>query len=111
MWNKIKNLFTKTYKKTLFYEEYESPIRYGYKPEHKVKTYIQIQRVFDLKEGLRYVVSVPNVSWCQRKLQDAWIRILEHESIGMAKYNRLKEDMTSQDLFRTLDPDYRKKNK
>jgi hypothetical protein len=109
MINKIKKLLNKTYSKVLFYEEYESPIRYGYKPEHKVKTYIKITRCFDLREGLRYVVTVPNVSWCYRNLQKAMIRILEHESIGMAKYNRMKEDMQRQDLFRLVDPDCKSK--
>jgi hypothetical protein len=105
----MKNLFKNTYKKILYYKEYESPIRYGYKPEHKVKSYVKITKIFDFKEGLRYVVTVPNVSYCYKKLKDAFLRVLEHESIGMAKYNRLKEDMTRQDLFRTLNLDYIKK--
>jgi hypothetical protein len=109
MINKIKNLLTKTYSKTLFYREYDSPIRYGYKPEHRVKSYVKIQRHFDFKEGLRYSVTVPNITWCLRNKQEALMKILEHESIGMAKYNKLKEDIQRQDLFRTLDPDYKKK--
>lgn len=108
MINKIKNLLTKTYKKVLIHKEYSSGIRYGYKPEHKVQSYITVTRCFDFREGLRYIVSVPNVSYCYPKLKDAMLRAIEHESIGMAKYNRLKEDMTRQNLFRTLDPDYKR---
>lgn len=108
MINKIKNLLTKTYKKVLIHKEYSSGIRYGYEPHHRVKSYITITRYFDLREGLRYVVTVPNVSYCYPKLQDALLRAIEHESIGMAKYNRLKEDLYKQNLFKTLDPNYKK---
>ena len=37
-------------RKVLFHKEYEAPIKYGYKPEHKVKTYIEFIMWFDFKE-------------------------------------------------------------
>lgn len=92
----------KTFEKILFYKEYESPIRYGYKPDHRVKTYIEFTMYFDFKEWLRFTVSVPNVSYCYRNPFKAFVRALEHESIGMAKYNRLKEDMNNSELWNSL---------
>jgi hypothetical protein len=91
------------FKKTLYYREYFSPVFWGNKPEHKVKSYVEIKMCFDFKEGLRFTVSAPNVSWCYRNPLKALLRILEHESIGMAKYNKLKEDIRRQGLDRKLD--------
>lgn len=93
----------KTRTKTIYYKEYESPIAWGYKPEHKVKSYIRIQSHFDFKEGLRFSVTVPNVAYCHRNPFKALLRALEHESIGMGKYNRLKEDTRSCGLWKKLD--------
>jgi len=92
----------KTYKKVLFYEEYESPIRYGYKLEHRVKTYIAFTMYFDFKEGLRFTVSVSNAAFCYRNPFKSFIKALEYKGIGMAKYNRLKEDMNRSDLWNKL---------
>jgi len=90
-------------KKILYYKEYESPIFYGYKPEHKVKSYIKITMYFDFKEWLRFSVDVLNISCCYSNPIKAILRMLEHESIGMAKYNKLKKDIRSQGLDRKLD--------
>jgi hypothetical protein len=93
----------KTFKKTLFYKEYESPIAYGYKPEHTIKTYIEVNMYFDFKQWLRFSVSVPNFSCCKRNPFKAFIRVLEHESIGMSKYQRMKEDTRACGLYRKID--------
>jgi hypothetical protein len=89
-------------KKVLYQNEYESPIFYGYKSEHKVKSYVKVTMAFDFREGLRFCVSVPNASRCYRNLIKAFLNILEHESIGMAKYNRLKDDVRNKDLVNKL---------
>ena len=93
----------KTIKKVLFKEEYESPIAYGYKAEHKVKTYIEVTAWFDFKEGLRFSVGVANVSFCERNPFKALIRTLEHESIGMQKYQQMKEDSRKCGAYKKLD--------
>ncbi len=49
--------------KVLYCKEYDSPIAYGYKPEHRVKSYFKLIMAFDFKEGLRFTAQVPNVSW------------------------------------------------
>ncbi|AGF56441.1 hypothetical protein B0P06_005292 [Clostridium saccharoperbutylacetonicum] len=89
----------KTWTKTIFEKEYTSKTS---KMDRQIITYIKIQVHFDFKEGLRYSVSVPNCSFCKRKLKDALIRALEHESIGMQKYNCLKEICTSKRLWNQI---------
>ena len=93
----------KILKKTLFYKEYESPIAYGYEKEHKVNAYIEVTAYFDFKEGLRFTVGVANASFCYRNPIKAFIRALEHESIGMGKYQRMKDDVRSCGLYNKLD--------
>lgn len=89
-------------RKIIYYKEYELPIAYGYKPEHKVKSYLEVMLHFDFKEGLRFSVSVPNFSTCCRNPFKAIFRAMEHESIGMSKYNRIKEDSRSCGLWQKL---------
>ena len=93
----------KTIKKVLFKKEYESPIAYGYKAEHKVKTYIEVIMWFDFKEGLRFSVGVANVSFCYKNPFKAFIRVLEHQSIGMQKYQQMKEDSRKAGVYKKLD--------
>lgn len=93
----------KTIKKVLFYEEYEAPIAYGYELEHKVKTHVEFIAWFDFKEGLRFSVEVANISFCTRNPFKAFIRILEHESIGMQKYQQLKNDSRKCGLWKEID--------
>lgn len=90
----------KTWTKTLFEKEYIS--KTSKFQGDKIKTYIKIQVHFDFKEGLRYSVSVPNCSFCKRKLKDALMWALEHESIGMQKYNRLKEICDNKNLWNKI---------
>lgn len=90
-------------KKILYHNEYDSFVFYGYKPEHKINSYINITMYFDFKEGLRFCVEVPNTSYCYRNPFKAVLRALEHESIGMSKYQQLKDDIRSQGLDRKLD--------
>ena len=98
-----------TISKQLYYKEYESPIAYGYKEEHKVKSYVKIMVHFDFKEWLRFSVSSPNFGCCYRNPFKVLLIVLEHESICMAKYQRLKDDCRNQDKWRSLDPDYKRK--
>jgi hypothetical protein len=82
-------------KKVLYQKNYESQVYYGYKPEHKIKSYIKVTMNFSIKDGLWFSVDIPNVSYGNRNPIKAFLQALEHESIGMAKYNRLKEDVRS----------------
>lgn len=89
----------KTYSKTLYHKKYSSPIAYT---NYGVFSYIKVELHFDFKEGLRFSASAPNISFCQRNPFKAIFRVLEHQSIGYCKYQKLKEDCRSQGLWRQL---------
>lgn len=72
------------------------------KESSPVESYFKLQLVFDFKEGLRFVASAPNVSFCEKNIFKAIFRLLEHESIGMAKYNGLKYRINNLDLRKRL---------
>ena len=85
----------KTHSKLVYERHYDSPSKWG----DKIQSYIKIERYFDCKEGLRYSVSVPNFCCCKKKLQDAMLWAMEHESIGMSKYESLKDHMNKNKLW------------
>ena len=91
----------KTFSKTLYYSEYTSPIAYGNYGD-EIYSYVKVELHFDFKEGLRFSASVPNFGCCERNPFKAIFRVLEHQSIGYGKYQRLKEDCRSQGLWRKL---------
>lgn len=88
----------KTISKIVYENHYTSHSKWG----QKIESYIKIERHFDFKEGLRYSVKVPNFVCCKKKLKDAMFWAMEHESIGMAKYNGLKEQMYSKSLWNKI---------
>lgn len=90
----------RTYKKVLFYKEVESPL--AYRSDYKARTKIEAIMWFDFKEGLRFSVMAGNISSCEKNIFKAIWRVLEHESIGMAKYDCLKEDTRSKGLWKKL---------
>lgn len=92
-----------TIKKVLFEKDYDSPIAYGYKEEHKVKTKTKVIMYFDFKEGLRFSVQSGNFACCKRNIFKAFVRALEHESIGMAKYDQMKCDTRNCGIYNRLD--------
>ena len=90
----------KTYKNVLFYKEAESHL--AWRSDRKTKTKIEAIMQFDFKEGLRFSVGAGNITSCERNIFKAIWRVLEHESIGMAKYDCLKEDTRSKGLWKRL---------
>lgn len=88
----------KTYSKIIYEDNYVGFSKW----DQKIESYIKIERHFDFKNGLRYSVSVPNFTCCEKKLKDAILRVLEHESIGMAKYNGIKEIVNSKKLWNSI---------
>lgn len=97
--NKWGRIDMKTISKTLYYKEYISTIAYV---NDDVLSYVKIQVHFDFKEGLRFSVAVPNYGCCKRNPFKAILRVLEHESIGMSKYQRLKDDCRDKGLWKKL---------
>ena len=88
----------KTISKVIYEKHYINNSKWG----QKIESYIKIERHFDFKEGLRYSVSVPNFCCCKHKLQDAMLWAIEHESIGMSKYNGLKEKVNDKNLWNSI---------
>lgn len=88
----------KTHSKVIYEKHYTSNSKWG----QKIESYIKIERHFDFGEGLRYSVSVPNFCCCKKKLIDALLWAMEHESIGMQKYDRLKEVLYSKNLWNKI---------
>jgi len=92
----------KTISKTIYYKEYKAPVAYGCNGE-QVKSYVEVKSHFDFKEGLRFSVSSPNFSCCNHNIFKSMLKVLEHESIGMAKYDRIKDDSRRCGLWKHLD--------
>lgn len=88
----------KTHTKTIYEDSYVGFSKWG----QKIKSYIRVERHFDFKDGLRYSVTVPNFTCCEKKLKDAILRVIEHESIGMSKYNGIKELIDNKKLWNKL---------
>lgn len=88
----------RTISKVIYENHYKSPSKWG----KQIESYIVIKRHFDFKEGLRYSVSVPNHSCCKRKLLDALLWTIEHESIKGMKYESLKEKVYSKKLWNLI---------
>lgn len=90
----------KTYEKILFEKDCESPLAWTH--DYKAKTKIEVVFYFDFKEGPRFTVRAGNVSCCRRNIFKAFLVVLEHESIGMCKYDNLKYDTRSRGLWKQL---------
>lgn len=90
-------------KKVLFKKDWESPVAWASsKNPEKLNGYIEYVMWFDFKQGLRFSASVPNVSYCTRSPLKCLFRVLEHESVGMGKYQRLKERTRDLNLWKHL---------
>ena len=90
----------KVFKKVLFKKHAESPLKW--RTDRKAETDIEVAFYFDFKEGARFRVNAGNISCCDRSLFKAFCRCLEHESIGMNKYDNLKDDLRSKGLMNKL---------
>jgi hypothetical protein len=83
----LEKIFKKIIEKKIYYKEYQSITNFN-----KIAlSYIKIKKLFSFKDGVYYCVSLPNISYSCSNLIDALLKVLENESIGMAKYNIVKE--------------------
>lgn len=93
----------KTFKKVLYEKEYQCHAFWSSDDAPVIaKSYVKIELFFNFKKGLFFSVSVPNTSYCYSNLFKALFGALEHESIGMAKYNNLKDRVREIDVARKL---------
>ena len=91
----------KTYKKVLMRKDYTFKGQY-WSGNSKPESHIEFIMWFDFKEGLRFSVSLPNVSACYRNPFKAFMWVLEHENVKGMKYDDLKYNMRSKGLHRNL---------
>lgn len=93
----------KTFNKTLYKNEYNCYPAWGSSEDAtKIESYVKFNILFDFKEGLRFSISVPNFGYCARNPFKCIFEALEHESIGMSKYQRLKERVRKIDSWKKL---------
>lgn len=93
----------KTYSKVLYQDAYSCyPAWSNSKDNAKIESYVKLEMHFDLKKGLRFSVTVPNFTICRRNPFKCIFRALEHESIGMGKYQRLKDRTREIDCWKKL---------
>lgn len=87
----------KTYTKTLYENSYSCYPQWGSgdgnhpAANSPIHSYVELKLHFDFEQGLRFSCSVPNFACSHRNPFKAILRVLEHESIGMGKYQRLKD--------------------
>ena len=90
-------------KKVLFHHVWSSPIAWhSSKDCEKVRGYITYTVYFDFKKGLRFACTVPDITACSRGPFKCIWQILENQSVGMGKYQRLKERVRKLDLWKHL---------
>mgnify|MGYP000858014750 CR=1 FL=1 len=93
----------KTYSKVLYENTYSCYPAWGSSEDAtKIESYVKFEMHFDFKEGLRFSISIPNFGTCSRNPFKCIFRALEHESIGMGKYQRLKDRTRKIDCWRKL---------
>lgn len=67
-----------------------------------LEIYIDINLHVSFRRGFFFAVNVVNKSFCSRNPFKALLRALESETVGMAKYDKLKERVRDLDLWRKL---------
>ena len=67
-----------------------------------LEIYIEINLHASLSRGVFFAVNVVNKSFCSRNPFKALIMALESETVGMAKYDKLKERVRDLGLWRQL---------
>lgn len=94
----------KTYSKTLFEKQFDFITAYGSWDDgySKMKGYIEFKMHFDLKEGLRFSVAVPNYGYCSKNPFKALFNVLETQIVGNGKYQRLKADCRNKGFWTKL---------
>jgi hypothetical protein len=97
--NLKRRINVKTIKKELYYKDFTYPIAYS---GNVMEGYIEVMMYFDFKEGLRFSVSVPDYSCCERNIFKAFVRVVEHCFVGYGKYQILKDDCREKGFWKKL---------
>lgn len=90
----IEKILKKFLEKDIYYKEYTSNTHFNI----NAQSYVKIQRRFSFKSGICYVIDIPNIAYVGKNKSKTLLRALEHESIGMAKYNICKELLVKKEI-------------
>jgi hypothetical protein len=88
--------------KTIYKKQWTSPVAWGVEGTPKVEGYIEYKVHFSFKEGICFSISIPNFGCGSRNPFECIFRALEHSSVGMGKYCRLKERTRSLGMWKNL---------
>ena len=88
--------------KTIFKKQWTSPVAWGVDNTPKIEGYIRYQVHFSVKKGLWFSITIPNYACSTRSPLECIFNALEHSSVGMGKYCRLKDRVRYLDLWRKL---------
>lgn len=101
------HIITKRFVWKLYEKIFEANLPYGYNSTHKIKCYIKFEAIFTLRAGLLFKVKTPNFSFCSKNPFLALIQATERNLMSYVIYQRMKEDLRSQDLWSKLDPEFK----
>ena len=87
---------------TLLRKHFTSQVAWAVSEEDKVGGYIELHLYLTRETTFHFCCSVADKSFCGRNPIDCLLRALESESVGMAKYNALKERLREREMWRKL---------
>ena len=85
-------------KLTLFKKHWDSPVAFEGPP---IQGLLEYKLIVDWR-GPRFTMTAGNISACTRGPLACIMHVLEHESVGMAKYDRLKEHLRDLKMWNTI---------
>lgn len=86
----------------LFAKKFEEMTAWAHYPEDKVKGFIMLDLLINKHVVFTFQVKVMNKTFSSRNPFKALLFALESESVGMAKYDSLKQRVRSKDLWKSL---------
>lgn len=87
---------------TLFRKELEFPPAWAHGENHVLHGSIYVTLHISRHKGFHFSVSVANKSFSDRNPIKALLRALESETVGMAKYDALKDRVRSMGQWKNL---------
>jgi len=86
----------------LFAKKFEEITAWAHYPEDTVKGFIMFDLLINRHVMFTFQVKVMNKTFSSRNPFKALLWALESETVGMAKYDLLKQKVRSKDLWRSL---------
>ena len=86
----------------LFSKKFSSNIAWGLSDKDKVDGYINFYLVINKQSLFYFSINVVNKSFNSRNPMECIFKAMESESVGMQKYNALKESVRNNDSWKNL---------